>query len=143
MERLLFKENNDIAQQCPHTGGKAVFWARSLYAEAGEKAMYDDTGSCLSAGVNYRQGQASQNRDIAGIKLYPNPANTTLYIESIYKGEAILLIRNHLGQLIEKRSILNITNEATPIQDIPTGFYFYQIVQNSLVLQSGKLLITH
>ncbi|MBX7242208.1 MAG: DUF11 domain-containing protein [Bacteroidia bacterium] len=129
----------DIAQQCPHTGGKAVFWARSLYADAGGKSMYDDTGSCLSVGVNYRQGQAIQNIPSGQIKLYPNPAKNTITIESGYQGEAKLLLYNNFGQEVYNAEFT--MNESVYLGNLGTGIYFYQILKNSAYLQGGKLLI--
>lgn len=76
------------------------------------------------------------------IAAYPNPASEYFMVAITGKeniAETRFNLMNAVGQTIKEVS-LNTTNTNIPISDIPSGYYFYQIINQNEVLHFGKLL---
>jgi surface protein len=81
------------------------------------------------------------NEKASAINVYPNPVSAYLIID--FKGKeangAKLNLMNAIGQTIKEVSV-NATTTHIPISDIPSGYYFYQIINQNEVLHFGKLI---
>jgi len=79
----------------------------------------------------------------SGFRIYPNPLNdyTTLEFYNPQKEIHILKLYNTQGQLV--RTISNITTKKIRIErkNLAAGLYFYQLLKESEIHYSGKLLI--
>ncbi|SFT44963.1 Por secretion system C-terminal sorting domain-containing protein [Lishizhenia tianjinensis] len=74
------------------------------------------------------------------VLVYPNPFSNTFKInvkETALNSE--LMVYNFKGQLIEKMNI-NQLQHTVSLEGQESGVYFYSIVQNGVVLNSGKLI---
>jgi Secretion system C-terminal sorting domain len=94
----------DIANQCPITGGKAVYLARSLYKSIGH-ISYNDIALCAVQGVSFRTQKPKEVLKSApdlGIKIYPNPAQsyTTLLRKIQAEEDASIQVIDVLGRPI-------------------------------------------
>ncbi|MGZ4048244.1 MAG: T9SS type A sorting domain-containing protein, partial [Bacteroidia bacterium] len=76
------------------------------------------------------------------VKIYPNPVNssTTIFIEDTSQLKNVeLIIFNSLGEIVVNTTI---TKQETVIDTngLLSGIYFYKIIGNDKVVQSGKLI---
>jgi hypothetical protein len=132
----------NIAEQCPLSGGKAVYRARAMYAMIDPEKTYNDELICLSQGIFYRQQKPKDS--IGGFKIFPNPAQETITVrfELNEENETNLLIRNHLGQEILIRTLPSKERECTiNIQSLINGVYWIELKSNNLLLYQDKLVI--
>ena len=105
----------NIANQCPLSGGEGVYLARSLVRLYDDSTDYDDKALCFAQGISYRQVNNSTVLD-KGIKFYPNPTTNMLTIESEKSDNQIckLYLINPLGI---KTYVTEITLNNTKIQN--------------------------
>ncbi len=71
-------------------------------------------------------------------KLYPNPANNTMYIESSFDGAVNVLIYDLSGKLILSETL--DTFSSINISKINSGVYFYVIHNTEGITSSGKFI---
>jgi hypothetical protein len=79
------------------------------------------------------------------VTIYPNPfgMSVTIAVNDISKMDNYQVrIYNVLGEEVMNASI---TNQTTTIatSKLPSGIYFYQIVSDDQLIQSGKLIAQH
>jgi len=75
------------------------------------------------------------------IKVYPNPANGTLYITGTGNSGLVCKLYAVNGQLAATKTLTG--NDAMDISYLPEGMYFYTITDNNgKVAQSGKVTIS-
>ncbi len=124
---------SDIANQCPLSGGDAVFLARALLADT---ITYDDGASCLTAQSNSAENGEDANIQLDAeqlLKLYPNPAKNELILEWVdvnqkrdQEGELVMLNTN--GQSVLNRSVdLSNFQARVNVSNLPAGIYFIHI----------------
>ncbi len=87
-------------------------------------------------------GILSHNVTSNKVKFYPNPFTNSINIQLndvTQNNKAELSIYNALGKEVMKQSI---TMQLTSIElnNFPSGIYFYKIVDNSQITESGKLV---
>ena len=134
----------DIANQCPLSGGEGVYYARSLVRLYDDSTDYDDKALCFAQGINYRQVKDNEIETIA--KFYPNPAQNTLSIE--WKKEDYVAckveIRNILGVVVYNCPISFKNNISTlDLSNIPSGIYQISLLNANQTIASEKLSIIH
>ncbi len=139
-----------VAQQCPLIDGRAVFEARSLLNYFLNTTLSFGDSACIGFQDNHRSTKFSidsGNNSIGkhNVMVYPNPANTELYIElSLQKGQtANICVYNTLGQLILCNGLQNSLN-ILQIDKLSSGLYYYRIIDNNGdLLKADKQLIIH
>jgi len=96
-------------------------------------------GDCATLDV------ASINGMNEAVNIYPNPfgASVTIAVNDISKMDNYQVrIYNVLGEEIMNTSIIAQTT-TIETSKLPSGIYFYQIVGNNQLIQSGKLIAQH
>jgi len=79
-----------------------------------------------------------KNTDL--VKVYPNPANTTLYIDCPQSSNLNCQLFSVGGQVVMTQQLA--TNNILNIADLPAGLYFYSITDNSgKTVQRGKVSV--
>jgi hypothetical protein len=115
----------EVADQCPLTGGPAVYRARSLYARIFPDHAYEDELECLQSGYAYR----TNSEKVGNSFVFPNPAKNEITIRYSYENVNIVEVVNAMGIVI-----LNFPLEANSYEiKINTenwigGIYFYRIL---------------
>lgn len=141
-----------IAQQCPYSGGPAVYSARILLKLANIKLDYDDYIVCWSQGIyrkaNPEQSKVERTSAISGtfkLSLAPNPASTELniYYTGLNSNKATLEIVNLTGELVLKSIELPSVKTAILVNtsDLANGVYLVKVFENSQCLNQSKLVI--
>jgi len=78
------------------------------------------------------------------VKLYPNPFNNsaTINIDATIKlNSASIVVYDILGK--EIKTINNISNNNITLEkgELPTGIYFYKLINNQITVSTGKFMI--
>lgn len=94
-----------------------------------------------------RYKTTSIEKDIASkqtLKVYPNPASSHVIFEYNVKYDVHtrLSITNVTGQKIQEIELENNSDKAEWItNDIPSGMYFYHLIENNSIVETGKILL--
>jgi uncharacterized repeat protein (TIGR01451 family) len=78
--------------------------------------------------------------------IQPNPADRTIVIlpnEGIKDGNWKIKILDSQGRYVAAGSLSNQRAAYMPVDHLPSGLYFVQIVYNSMYVQTRKLIISH
>ena len=131
----------NIAQQCPHSGGKSVWKARGILNEY-YRIPLEYTNDCP---MNSERIQETENKINAlskfqSINLYPNPNNGNMSIEYTLKKDACLEITDINGNLVG-RYILPATGNKQEIKNdgLINGVYLYRVISDKII--AGKIVI--
>jgi len=87
-------------------------------------------------------GIQSINADKTVVTIYPNPFSITTNIhidDALPLNNCELKIYNMLGETVLNKDISQHTTAIT-MNKIPDGIYFYQVLSNDKIIQSGKLI---
>jgi len=136
-------ELEEIANECPYLGGQAVYEARSLLnLFLNSDIHYGD--SCTSPTTD-RSVQLPEHayQPFVNAKVYPNPASTTVTIETIVpKGQSgRITFYSMLGDNVLSKDLKNNLTSCD-ISQLKDGMYFYKIEITGQVASIGKLVIT-
>ncbi|MEZ5068735.1 MAG: hypothetical protein R2847_09700 [Bacteroidia bacterium] len=103
----------NIAEQCPYSGGKAVYMARGLVALFNDTIMYEDESNCLLQNMRLQNVQPDIERKY-GNKNNANQANTFADVElnSSYEGICRIIITDIYSKKLSKNKHL-IAREPT------------------------------
>ena len=131
-----------IADQCPIEGGLAVYEARSIYRRYHPEARWDDRNNCDS---NAQQRSQPVNRQLS-FAVIPNPADhflTVLASDQVEQEIHFDLYRT-TGDLITSLTLAKGSASALySTESLPSGVYFYRLIQQGTVLQTSKIIIAH
>jgi len=136
----------EIANQCPISGGKGVYYARSLLRLIDDSTDFDDKFLCFAEGIEYRQAQTQNLIKESEWDIFPNPANNAISLQNTNPilGEIHLIWVNLLGITVAQQSISMKGNEQIiSTAFLPDGIYYLQIKQDGNNTISKKVVITH
>jgi hypothetical protein len=130
-----------IADQCPHSSGWPVYWARSIYSSYYPEVLWGLNEGCK--GGREREGVDSKQINTTCI-VYPNPANTqlnfSLSVEIPHDARFQLLDLN--GRIVSESIIPSRTPSGlVPVQQLPEGLYLYRIITPDSTLAYGRVAI--
>jgi len=136
--------NISIAQQCPSSGGEAVFRARNIIRKVNDSLIYDDAGVCAQLGI-YRKKQIVKNEiDLGSFILIPNPAEhqTQLIFNQPPTSSYIIQVINNEGKVVEKRVVNhNLSSLVLNTGALSDGLYTVNVIRINGEFESEKLLI--
>ncbi|MEL6864714.1 MAG: T9SS type A sorting domain-containing protein [Bacteroidota bacterium] len=130
-----------IANQCPLSGGSAVFKARSLLALNGDY-YYDNDAFCSDAGGR-DMAPATTKKRLGHLQLFPNPATdeVTIALPEL-AGDSRLLLFDAFGKELMDTPIPYKENEwALSTESLAEGIYFIALYQNNQTTHIEKLVI--
>jgi hypothetical protein len=110
-----------IAEQCPLTGGDAVYEARAVVAEE-MGAYYDDQTACATSGRPSEERTAAAATGKKQVTFYPNPTTGML----TWSGAALSAVRlyNAQGRLALEASVTG--GQMIDLASLPDGMYLMQ-----------------
>jgi|GEM_PF-1367464 len=132
-----------VANQCPLTGGNAVFRARSLYALIDDAQEFDDPQLCLQEGLITKRVRETTP---PACMVIPNPAHdqATLVLPEPLTEQTWLVLNNALGAEIMRLLIpKDQLRTAFGTQGFAPGIYHYTLMDSSGTLGNGRLAIEH
>jgi len=77
------------------------------------------------------------------VKVYPNPASEQITVQRYFphgvSGEPLrFVLTNIVGQVVTDKNLL--TSTSIPVANLPDGLYFWQVLLDGEVAQSGKMM---
>lgn len=132
-----------IADDCPLHGGIAVYIARSLLIQQGERKEYDDKIICSvdEAPIMPKQPLRKQNIDnTSNISIYPNPTNGEVHIYNLnMEDESEITILDLNGKVMQKVTC-NSNTYRINLESLQNGIYLIS-VQNGNKTQNAKIVL--
>ncbi|MFZ1694321.1 MAG: hypothetical protein WAT74_14070 [Flavobacteriales bacterium] len=130
-----------VADQCPLSGGNAVFRARSLYSLIDDAHDYDDAALCLQQGLITKRKPVGAEPLCA---LVPNPTKdqAVLVLNAALNDPAWLVMVNALGAEVF-RTLIPADQPRTELglAGLASGIYHYTLVGAQSTIGSGKLAV--
>ncbi|MEM9887277.1 MAG: T9SS type A sorting domain-containing protein [Bacteroidota bacterium] len=134
----------NIAKQCPRTGGRFVYRARTLYNLLAEKKEFNDTRCFNESDSNIEQRvEEIKTAFPPKIHIYPNPALDRVFIQSTER------LKNHLfniqfidftGKTLISQNV-DSNNEVIDISHLQSGIYFCVIMRDGQRSQVQKIIV--
>ncbi|MDQ3108401.1 MAG: T9SS type A sorting domain-containing protein, partial [Bacteroidota bacterium] len=137
----------NIAAQCPVTGGPAVYQARALLT-----AVYDDyvewVDNCnfpnSPPAPRFGNPSPGENASSAAVNLYPNPNNGEMSLDyTLQEGQtAVFYILDVTGRVLMTKELAN-NEQHTQVSaaDLASGIYIWQVIIDGKVARIDKLII--
>jgi Periplasmic copper-binding protein (NosD) len=132
-----------IGEQCPKTGGAAVYWAATLYRNCtGETLIQADCAPNLGRGADERDSRRTHSES-AGLLVFPNPSNQSLSVV-LPKGvrEGHIELRNALGILLLSQAVEGEVLQID-LSGLPSGLVTAALRSKSMALPPVQVLIQH
>lgn len=131
-----------IATQCPMYYGTAVYQARAVLFDL-KHQNYRSTCENVSPNASSKRiGQTTVNlAQTKDITVYPNPANTVVFIDAKNYETVVLKLYDVMGHLVIDKTVAS--TEKIDINNLSNGIYIYKLYHNDTELKVGKLIITH
>lgn len=85
-------------------------------------------------------GTDEQVANSGAVLIYPNPSTGIFYIEFKNSRNANITVVNILGETVLEKTISN-SSEIIDLSISPAGVYFYQVVNHTGIIKTGKLII--
>jgi hypothetical protein len=135
-----------VAQQCPYSGGVAVYQARVKYKKIHPGVTFDDASACLAQGI-FRTANISQEEKDAlmlsnrGINIRPNPAQGNATISYLANGEidCKMQITDLTGKLIKEFDLPCKQNSYSfSTETFAPGFYMVKVYDNGTLVGKSK-----
>lgn len=133
-----------IAVLCPYTDGIAVYQARRVLHEYGERLYVNECEiSQLPNNQKFIRIKAEEKQEKVPFAIYPNPANEQLNISySVEEDEEIVLeIYDVLGKKIMAKSLNSGHLHQINTSQLQHGVYIYRLFKSKEQINSGKLVI--
>jgi hypothetical protein len=138
---------NSIAEQCPVSGGNAVYAARSFMQQVSRDSLlfWEDYDRCLLAGFDVRKTDGEEIADLinAYIKVYPNPAAHFVNIEYKKEGQGCIhiILSSLTGQVVKSEDLCDTNLKVLEVSNLGTGVYYLRIFEEGQLIHQEKLII--
>lgn len=135
-----------IAQQCPFSGGEAVYKARVKYLKIHPNYVFNDRATCLAEGI-FRKANTFPDDvnlttdNVTYISIWPNPAkdNATITYSSVGESNCKLQITDLTGKLIRVIILPCNQNRFTfETESLEAGFYLAKVWGNGNLIGTSK-----
>jgi hypothetical protein len=134
----------NIAEQCPQSGGIAVYNARSLVAFFNNTIFYDDDNVCLQQGYYRLSNELKNNKILKESALIPNPASkyADVVLNKTFEGICRIKITDIYSKMIFEKSFDCSKNYyRINTSGFLNGMYYVQIIINDNAQNVVKLII--
>ncbi len=131
-----------IANQCPLSGGNAVYRARSLYALITE-ATYNDEAACAEQGMQYKNSPVPVR--VSMLTFVPNPATSEVTMQiatNMATDTGVAEVYNLMGERVHTYRLNTTQNSySLSVNDLPPGLYMVRVQWNHQPALYGKLTV--
>lgn len=134
---------NEIADQCPYSGGRDVFNARGLLKLSNDTLHWNDEVIC-NVSPKYSELKDSLNSNLQSISLYPNPTTSAAIMKyHLFNAQNCHYeITNPLGErLLSKLLNCDESIENIDLHDFKAGIYYVQIFSENEKRVGGKIVV--
>ena len=133
-----------IAQQCPSSGGEAVFRARNIIRKVNDSIIYNDAGVCAQMGIYRKKQNVIDPTEIRLFILIPNPAQhqTQLIFNQPPSSNYLIQIINGEGRVVESRNVNHqLSSLVLDTEKLANGLYTVNMIKQNGEFESEKLII--
>ena len=135
-----------IAVKCPFTDGIAVYQARRILHEYGERFFVN---TCEISQVTKKKkgktkaGTSDEFSENLDFQLYPNPSTGEVNILYKVKENEVITIQfyNVIGNLVFDSRLNQGEINKVNLEKLSQGVYFYRLLKEDQILKSGKLVL--
>lgn len=139
-----------IAEQCPLSGGNAVFGARSFLRQYYKDSLlhWEDNTRCLEQGYSIKRLFANGDEEETfafknpDIEIFPNPTESKLHIQfkNADKVADKILLSNNLGQNFTLSTNNQSMEAIFDLKALVAGFYIIHLYQNGNKIHQQKII---
>lgn len=134
-----------VAQQCPYSGGPAVYVMRELIEDLSDSVfIYNDDITCLQEGI-FREHESLQEFDDSELfSIIPNPASNelTIHVNYAHEGSCSIVLENTLSEKIKVWKIdCSKKEHHLNVSMLTPGVYFVSYIINDKRKITRKLVI--
>ncbi len=132
----------NIANQCPSTGGNAVFRARAMLSLV-DLQYYGNDLNCIGQYAPTPKPEVAANKQLNKVLVYPNPASDVVNFSwKAMEGNGTLVLSDLMGKQVFSKT-LDMTVGSTQVytKALPPAMYVCKLVQGNEILLSEKLVI--
>jgi hypothetical protein len=133
-----------VAQQCPSSGGEAVFRARNIIRKVNDSLIYDDAGVCAQMSIYRKKQSVMDPTEIRLFILIPNPAQhqTQLIFNQPPSSNYLIQIINGEGRVVESRNVNHqLSSLVLDTEKLANGLYTVNLIKQNGEFESEKLMI--
>jgi hypothetical protein len=135
-----------IAVLCPYTDGIAVYQARRVLHEYGDRLLVNDCEISKQQPNNNGKGKPRikvSDSTAFNLSLYPNPASGQLFVNLVSSKESVyqLEIRDVIGKKVRTLPIKANTTDKINLGQMQSGVYFVRLLEDGQIIQTEKLVI--
>ena len=138
-----------LANQCPYYDGIAVYQARYILDGLGETYHFNTCEvtaplPAIAKSSGKLKGDSDNASEIStNLKLYPNPANDIINLEyQVVENEVVIFeLIDVLGKVQLSTRLDQLNFHSIKLNDMQQGIYFYRLISNATLKQSGKLIV--
>ncbi len=131
----------NLATQCPMYYGVSVYQARALLFNLKQHAYISTCEMVAPNNTSKRMANQLLGLSSTNLNVYPNPANTILFVNTPDDTTINIKLYDVMGHLVLDKAVTS--NEKIDIQNLSNGIYIYKLYHNEQELKVGKLIITH
>lgn len=104
----------------------------------GCSSPWSDEYDAINVGVE-------ENAALAGLSVYPNPANDFVQFNTadLTFRTGSITVQNALGAVVSNITLLPTGQTTVNTNELETGLYFYTVILDNAVQGSGQLVVTH
>jgi len=131
----------NIANQCPYSGGLAVYQARNKLVEYNDTLTFYDDAICLQDGI-FRL--STSNNILPIVAIAPNPATTQFKISIISSDHLAgnIALMNTLGETVLTTTFdSDAKNNTIDVDRLASGIYLAKLTSQSGFVLVKKLII--
>ncbi len=129
----------NMAYQCPSIYGHAVYQARSVLFNLTKKQY---SNICEKGDASSKRFASSIISDVAvNIKLFPNPSNGNITIQTADDLSYTISVYNLLGEKVFESSTSN--NQTINLAHLSSATYIVHIQQNGNLIKTERISIVH
>ncbi|MEO0310419.1 MAG: Secretion system C-terminal sorting domain [Bacteroidota bacterium] len=132
--------NSEIAHQCPLSGGKCVYLARTLMTLISPDEYYDDKNVCLLAGIVLRKRNGLPLRNL---EIYPNPASTLITANAILlHDKGVIYVTDVTGRVLTSLVAKREQKEyQIDVSNLANGLYNISLKDGASISHTVKLSV--
>ncbi|MEO0311181.1 MAG: Secretion system C-terminal sorting domain [Bacteroidota bacterium] len=134
--------NSEIAHQCPLSGGKSVYLARTLYYKLHPGELYDDEAICLQEDIIFRKANPF-TRFNNKLTVFPNPTTGIITVtasNAVIEGSVI--VYDIAGKAIFKQKELKEINSFNiDLSSLHNAIYILKVFDGQTELTTEKITI--
>jgi len=128
-----------IAQKCPLSDGRAVYYARSLYQLITDKDFEANCEEQSTLREHVISEASTQQETVDNIRVFPNPASSELFIEGYCER---IEFTDRIGQAVLERQLSPEERQHTiQLPKLPDGLYFLRVYKGDALISVHKLVI--